>query len=296
MNRKPVWMIFVLLVASLVNTPGAAAAEPPIVIAGSERMAPLVRKLAQRYVELHPDVTIEVKGGGSGEGIEKLAKEAATIAALARPVTDDEIRLIRLMRRTDLVGIPIAMDAVVFFVSPENGLMSLTLEQINKIYTHKITTWEELGLPSHPSGSPVEKPIRRHVLALDSGSVKVVQRRAMHGKGYTIARIEHKVTRDVVNAVAADPLALGFGGMGYTSGVETVAVRKEAGSTAVFPTPETTRNREYPLAHYLYFYFAGQPSGRAKGFLRFIISLEGQAIVRTSGTGAVTLPMSTSRQ
>ena len=261
-----------------------AAGEPSVVVAGSERMAPLVRALAERYTELHPDVKIEVSGGGSAAGIEKLVDGTAMLASVARPVTEDELRRAESLSRTNLVGIPVAMDAVVFFVNRRNGLASVTLDQLEQIFRHKVETWEELGLP-------YEEPIERHMLPQGSGSVRVLQTRAMHGKAYTSARNEHEVSREVVNTVAANVLALGFGGRGYTSGVDIVPVRKNANSPPVLPEPAAIRDRTYPLAHYLYFYFAGQPTGHAKDFLRFVLSPEGQRIVSHSPTGALALPM-----
>ena len=76
-----------------------------------------------------------------------------------------------------------------------------------------------------------------------------------------------------------------------TSGVDMVPVQKDANTPPVLPEPATIRDRTYPLAHYLYFYFAGQPTGHAKAFLRFVLSPEGQRIIDNSSTGAVTLPM-----
>jgi phosphate transport system substrate-binding protein len=176
------------------------------------------------------------------------------------------------------------MDAVVFVVNRENGLTSLSLEQVERICSGRIEAWEQVGVP-------FEQRIRLHMLRPDSGSVKVVQARAMHGKGYTSARVEHEVVRDVVNAVAADPLTLGFGGMGYISTTEILSLRADATSPPVLPTPETIRDREYPLAHYLYLYFAGEPVGLARDFLLFVVSPAGQDVVRQSGTGAVALPI-----
>ena len=44
-----------------------------------------------------------------------------------------------------LIETPIAMDAFVFIVNKNNKVKSLTVEQIQQIYTGKITNWSEVG-------------------------------------------------------------------------------------------------------------------------------------------------------
>jgi len=44
-----------------------------------------------------------------------------------------------------LIETPIALDAFVFIVSPTNSVKSLTVEQVQKVYTGEITKWSEVG-------------------------------------------------------------------------------------------------------------------------------------------------------
>ena len=59
-----------------------------IVIVGSERMVPLARKLAERFMKVHPEVKIEVQGGGSNLGIFKLTKGEANTGSGSDLMTD----------------------------------------------------------------------------------------------------------------------------------------------------------------------------------------------------------------
>ena len=279
-------LVPLFLTAAFIQT-APIRAEPKVVVAGSERMVPLVRELAEQYTKHHPEVTIEVEGGGSAEGLKRLEQHTATIAALARPASEDEIRRARLIHKTDLVAIPVAMDAAVFFVRPDNPLESLTLDQIHKIFTHGVASWEQIG-------GPIEGSISRHMLPAGSGSAGVVRMRAMHDKAYTTVKTEHETTGEVAGGVAGDLLGIGFGGMGQKAGVKILALKSDADSPPVTATAETVQRRAYPLAHYLYLDFPGQPEGPAKDFLAFVISPEGQRIVRESQTGPVPLPMSPS--
>jgi len=44
-----------------------------------------------------------------------------------------------------LIETPIALDAFVFVVHKDNPIQSLTIDQIQKIYTNKITNWKQIG-------------------------------------------------------------------------------------------------------------------------------------------------------
>jgi phosphate transport system substrate-binding protein len=280
-----------------------ARAETTIVIAGSQRMVPLLRELARRYEETHADVRIEVKGGGSEAGVNALAEGAASVASLARPITGEEILKVRFMARHDPVGVPIAMDAVALFVHPANPLESLTVEQVNQIFSRKITLWDQLGvaldlmrLDERGTDSTGERSdeayISMHMPPRTSGSRRVLEMRAMKGRALLYARIEHEDLRDVVNAVATDRLGFGFAGAGYSRGVKVLGIRNDAESPAILPSPSAVRSREYPFSHYLYLYFAGWPTGPVRDFLRFATSAEGQRVVVESSTGLVALPLS----
>ena len=120
-----------------------------------------------------------------------------------------------------------------------------------------------------------------------SGSLAIVRSRAMNGMGFPRTRTERAGRAGLIRAVAADPSAIGFGGLGDTMGVKVVPLRAAEGSPAVLPTLQAIQRRQYPLAHYLYLYTAGQPKGPAKAFITFALSPEGQEIVRMSETGGL---------
>lgn len=265
-----------------------------ITIAGAERMVPLLTKLSARFMELHPDVRIEVEGGGSAFGISMQASGAAAASALSRPINDKEIQRLRRTFEAEPVGVPIALDAVIFAVHTDNPLTSLTFRQIEAICSHKMREWSDLGvLVASDLGVPLER-IRRLERPDSSGSFAIVSSRVMGGKSLTRAAAVYQTQGELIDAAKATPNALVLTRMGGTQGVKVLPIRVDEDSPAVAPTGETLRNRTYPLTHYLYLYTAGQPTGVLRDLVRFTLSPEGQNIVRDAGTGAVPLSFSRS--
>jgi phosphate transport system substrate-binding protein len=72
-----------------------------------------------------------------------------------------------------LIETPIALDAFVFVVNKENPVKSLTVDQIQKIYTKKITNWSQVG------GNDAEMKV--FTRPRNSGSEEVFRTLVMNG-------------------------------------------------------------------------------------------------------------------
>lgn len=68
---------------------------------------------------------------------------------------------------------PLAIDALVFVVSPKNPVKNLTVEQVQKIYTGEITNWKEVG--------GVDHTITPYIRNADSGSQEKMETMVMNG-------------------------------------------------------------------------------------------------------------------
>lgn len=108
-----------------------------VTLAGSTSMAPVMEQLADAYMALNPDVTIEIQQSGSSAGIESVIEGACDIAMSSRELKDSEIA-------EGLVPTVIAMDGIAVIVNKSNDVSDLTSEQIRQIYTGEITKWSKL--------------------------------------------------------------------------------------------------------------------------------------------------------
>jgi phosphate transport system substrate-binding protein len=182
------------------------------------------------------------------------------------------------------LGIPGTTHAVAVFVHSSNPLTSLSLDQLDAIYSTTrnqghgpIETWGDLGL----GGEWADRKITRWGQTPDVGFDRFVQERALKGGRYRDdINLLHQVDT-IPERIAEDPSAIGYAGFGH--GVDVPGARAldlAEDGTAVPCTRDTVAGQIYPFARRLYLFVPGdrqtpiRPSVRE--LLRFILSKEGQ--------------------
>jgi phosphate transport system substrate-binding protein len=244
-------------------------AENGLTIKGSTTVLPVVQIAAEVYMDRNPQADLSVQGGGSGVGIASLIDGTTRLASSSRKIKDRELQGAR-DSGISLHETIIAMDGIAVVVNPSNRIQNLTVSQIRAVYTGATSNWKELG------GEDLEIV----VLSRDtsSGTFEAFEKLALGGRK---VRTDALVTasNQVVNmTVAQTPGAIGYLGFGYVSDkVRAVNVN------GVDPGIQSIRSGRYPLSRPLYIYTRGRPAGEAKRFLDFLLSEEGQRLVREQG-------------
>lgn len=108
-----------------------------IVLAGSTSVSPVMQVIADAYMALYPDVTIEIQQTGSGAGITSTIEGACDIGMSSRALKDEELA-------EGISETTIAMDGIAVVVNNENTVEDLTSEQIRQIFTGEITSWADV--------------------------------------------------------------------------------------------------------------------------------------------------------
>lgn len=108
-----------------------------ISVAGSTSVGPVMQVLAEKYMELNKDVTIEVQQTGSSAGMTSAIEGACDIGMASREVKDAE-------KAKGLKETTIAMDGIAVIVNLDNEVENLTSDQICKIYTGEIKNWDDV--------------------------------------------------------------------------------------------------------------------------------------------------------
>lgn len=278
-----------------------------VTIAGSDTMQPLMAKLAAAFTAFQPKAKFGVEGLGSSQAIREFMLDlsfqrrgdkaggrgtdgASTTGLLAssRPLTDQERKGFISHHGYEPIGIPIAMDAVAIYVHKDNPIAGLTLEQVDAMFSstlkrakgEHVTTWGQVGLKDQWSQQPIHlygrnkksgtREFFRHVALVDGELHDDVQ--------------EQPGSASEILAIAQDPLAVGYAGVGFQSSmVRIIPLAAESGGTAILPSAESVSNGQYPLARPLYLYVNKNPDGKLDPvvgeFLKFVNSRQGQETV-----------------
>jgi phosphate transport system substrate-binding protein len=193
--------------------------------------------------------------------------------------------------------VPVALDMLVVFVHKDNPLASLSLQQVDAIFSKNrtggakadIRTWGDLGL----EGEWKDRPISLYGRNATSGTYGYFKEFALFKGDFKPTVKEQPGSSAVVQAVASDRFGVGYSGIGYmTANVRPVALAAEPGAQPVAPTAEAAYSGDYPLARFLYLSVNHRPGGELdplrREFLRYVLSSQGQADVKKDGYLPVT--------
>lgn len=252
----------------------AAQGGGTLTISGSDTMVILAQRFAEAYMRAHPGTTIQVSGGGSGTGIAALVNGTTTIADASRPMKADEKARVLAQHHAEAHETRVALDALAVYVHTSNQVPPLTIEQLAGIYRGQTTNWKDVG--------GADLPIVLYSRENNSGTYAYFKEHVLRDSDFATTAQTLPGTAAVINAVSRDPGGIGYGGIAFARGVRPVPLVGTAG-TPVSPSLATATSGAYPLARFLFMYTAGAPAGTAKGFLDWVVSPEGQALVEPVG-------------
>lgn len=276
--------MFLLILQSCRTNEGAK--ENTVVIKGSDTMVNLTQKWVEEYLKIHPEVSLQVTGGGSGIGITALLNGTADIANMSRDLKNNELKRGE-VTHIEPVQYKVALDGIALIVNPKNKIDTLTIEQIKGIYSGRIKNWKEVG------GENLE--IVKYGRENSSGTYEYFKERVL-GKDEKGGSIDFAVSTQVLQgtaalgeAVAKDIKGIGYGGVGYFSrrnDLKIIYLKDSIDSIAVSPVAngevnyKVIRDGVYPLSRYLYCYTNHKPKNSVKDFINFMLSERGQMIVK----------------
>lgn len=253
----------------------AAPAATTIAVKGSDTMVILGQRWAETYMKSHPNVTIQVTGGGSGNGIAALINGTTDICEASRPMKDKEKQDVQDKRSAPAVETKVALDALAVYVNDKSPLTEISIPALRKIYLGETKNWQRVGGPDHA--------IVLYGRENNSGTYGYFKEHVLENKDFAAATQTLAGTSAVVSAVKGDAFGIGYGGIAYLEGIRALKVKKDDSSPAIAPSLETAQNATYPIARFLYFYTAGQPAGATADFVAWVKGADGQKVIEQVG-------------
>jgi phosphate transport system substrate-binding protein len=251
-----------------------------ISIKGSDTMVNLAQKWAEVYMQKNKNISIQVTGGGSGTGIAALLNGTTDIAASSRELKSSEISSAN-SRGINPVEYEVALDGLALIVHPGNPINELSLLQVKNIFTGKMKNFKDAG------GNDLS--ITLYGRENSSGTYEFFKEHVLNKADFTPSTQVLQGTAALGEAVARDRKGIGYGGVGYfaeRNDVKILAIKNNDDDASISPVIGHNINYEviwdgsYSISRSLFCYTDGEPKQEVKDFLDFIISAEGQTLVK----------------
>ncbi len=259
-------LIFFIFITSCSYKPIERAV---IKIKGSDTMLELTKKLAGQYMKNNPGISIYVSGGGSAEGIRALIRGETDICTASRNIRPEEAKALADYYGSLGLIFLVAKDALSIYLNKRNPVKNLTLQQLKLIYECKITNWKDVG--------GFDKPIIPVIRNTNSGTYLYFKEHVLTGDAYCENSVIKPTTRSIIEYVSENINAIGYGGIGYKGDIYYANIN------GITPSEENARNDSYPITRYLHFFTTKTPTGSIKRFIDWVLSPDGQNIVKQSG-------------
>ncbi|MFO0948416.1 MAG: PstS family phosphate ABC transporter substrate-binding protein [Planctomycetota bacterium] len=259
---------------------------------GSDTMNNLMTLWAEGFNRIYPTVQVEIEGKGSSTAPPALIAGTATFGPMSRPMKDSEIDDFQKRYGFKPTELPTAIDMLAVYVNKDNPLESLTLPQVDAIFSRTrkggmerdIRLWGDLGLGGEWKNHPISLSGRNAA----SGTYGYFKEHALFGGDFKDSVKELPGSSSVVQAVARDRYAIGYSGVGFrTPDVRPVPIAEEEGGEPIAVEPENALSGEYPLSRFLLVAVNYKPGSTLdplrREFVRYIYSKQGQQAVIRDG-------------
>lgn len=240
---------------------GCGKGKHPITAAGSTAFQPFAEKLADQYMQAHPDTNITIQGGGSAVGIQSALSGAAQIGMADLVILPPEAK--------SLTSVVVARDGIALIVNLKNKINNLTLQQIQDIYNGKIKNWKEIGGNDHHI-----TVISREAGSGTRSSYETIVKNISLTKEAIIQDSNGTVRETVINDVNA---------IGYLSHGLVNEKIKPITVNGISCTTENIIKGKYILVRPIYLLTRGAPKDKIKDFIDYILSSQGQETIKSNG-------------
>ncbi len=260
--------LLLLLTLQMVMT-GVAVSDENLHWAGCDiTKQAFMSELAAGYEQIYGSKII-MDGGGDREGFRRISNNQAHIGGACRPKNHaDELE-------SHARANPIAWDALVVMVHPDNPVSNITMDQIHDLYSGRISNWQQLG----GKDQPVELLVRS---GKQSGVGRTIRKFIFgdYEKAFGASKAFPSTT-PLEKAVESSPNAVGI------SGVASAQTRKVKILTLenIVASYDNIKEGRYLLYRPLYIIFNDRNPRykEIKQFLKLAHSAKGREIIRRQG-------------
>jgi phosphate transport system substrate-binding protein len=268
--------------AALLGLAGSVSAAH-IAVKGSDALILLAQKWAEVYMSKHPATKIQVTGG-TGAGFGALQNKSTDLVAVSRKISPAELDdFIQAFGRSP-TEYRVCLDSLWVVTNEGNPVQELSLDQVEQIFTGKITHWKQVG--------GADMPITIYGHAHRSSAWEFFKQHVLKGADFASSAQAMPGTAALLQAVARDKNGIGYGRPSEVKGARALRIKRESGGPAITPSEENVVKGDYPIWRYLYIYLnPDHDRGEIAAFLNWIRGDEGQLAAKEVGYFPLPAPL-----
>ncbi|MDP4109191.1 MAG: phosphate ABC transporter substrate-binding protein [Bacillota bacterium] len=253
------------------STGGAAALSGSINLGGSTSVENVIVAAIDEFTAQNPDVTGKYDATGSSVGVTNAIDGTYHLGFSSRELKSEEAS-------SGLTQKKFALDGIAVAVNPQNKVSDLTIAQIKDIFTGKITNWKDVGG--------------------EDAKIVVVSREAGSGTrdafeelvGFKGGLLNGAAIKDgngnVATYIGGEKNAIGY--VSFVTLDENKTLIRGLKVEGADPTTDNVLNGKYKISRpFIMVYKEANLNGAEKAFADFLMSDDGQQIVKEKGAISV---------
>jgi phosphate transport system substrate-binding protein len=234
---------------------------------GAAMASDQVQIWAEEFMQTNPDIRIVVTGSSAGKGFNDLLEGSADVAMASRIISPEEQKKAA-AKGLKLDNKMIGYAGLAVVTSPKNPINELTMDQLRRMFTGEYTNWKQVGGPD----APIRSLTRR---IPESGGAVFFMQEVLHNQPYSAATVMTDSWTSIIKVCAtANDLPIGIApAMAAKGAIKVLAIKQDENSPAVVPTPQTLKEKAYPIINPNRLYWDSQSQdNRIKKFVDFCVN------------------------
>ena len=261
-------------------------------VPGTDSLADLGDEWNRVYRRFHPDGQIVYLPKVSKDALKELQDGTRSLVISAREMSGEETQAFRTKFGYLPMRIPVCLDANIVFVHKSNSISSLSMEQLDAIYSkdpkggakEPLRTWGDLGV----RGELAKRPINAYAREEGSAIRAAFKTSVLLDGDFRPGIIPRNDSGALAESILTDPAGIAFGPMAawYTTN-KILPLVPYQGTDARQPVQDMVTSSRYPMPM-LYYAYVNRAPGKSlepavDEFLHMLLAREGQDAVADMG-------------